>query len=219
MRNTFLYFLVLLSNTAFPAAFQNLDFESAIVNPTQSGQSGTYEPISNALPGWHAYLGEQEVTTILHNNYNLGSPTIYLFGPSFSSSYYVDLYPGPGGASISQTGQVPDDSQYLIFKSKLLAVPSSDPNTHISISVNNNQLGIMEIFNNTEYSVFRADISAYKGQEVNLKFTSLFISGYPNWVSLDDIQFSNVPEPGILSLLGLGLFSGACLFWRSWRWR
>jgi hypothetical protein len=79
--------LVLMCASFFSAAlaqdFQNLDFEDASIPDLPPGQTGG-SSVTNALPGWSAYIGTNEAPVILHNNLTLGTASIDIIGPVWS---------------------------------------------------------------------------------------------------------------------------------------
>ena len=143
---------------AFPVqaqgTFRNLDFESANLPPIQFGG-----PVSSldAIPGWKAFLGTTQVTQVLHNNLTLGNASIDILGPYSSfgriieGQYTVVLQPGfdPSGsgqnvgASISQTGLVPDDALSLQFKAGIYG--------SISVSMGGQNLSLIPLGTSAHY--------------------------------------------------------------------
>src|SRR6185295_16566553 len=110
--------------------FQNLDFESANVPDIPQGQNGGFVPTNQALPGWSAYLGGNQVNEIGHNGFSTGGAIVSIQGPHWLSSqilqgqYTVSLaavynplgVPGfTDDAAIGQTGQIPLGAKSLIF--------------------------------------------------------------------------------------------------------
>lgn len=203
--------------------FVNLNFEAAAVAPVPQGQSGSYVPISDGLPGWRGYWGSNEATVVLQNNYSAGSVSISILGPNFPSStiiqgQYTALLqagvgafsePGKVPAAIAQTGLVPDTAKSLIFKTSTFPYP-----TQLEVSLSLQPLLLIPLGTNANYFVFGADVSAFANQNVELRFAALSQQPLPFFsVSIDDISFSPeaVPEP---SVLGLSAFGSLLLGWR-----
>ena len=211
----------LLWQTAFTTfgqgAFQNLDFESATVPPLPAGQYGGSVPISDGLPHWSGFLGADEVTEVLHNNFTLGTPSLSILGPdcTFSSipegSYAALLQPGPGpggvavDASLSQIGTIPTSAESLRFTTGL--------GTHfMSVSFGSQTLPVT-LLSTSPLVVYGVDISSFAGSTDQLKITALYNVLDNHYVVLDSITFSDqpIPEPSAFGLLALG---GLLLGWR-----
>ena len=59
---------------SLPAAmFQNLDFEGAHLPVIPAGQFGGFVPVGDALPGWTVFVGTNQQSQVLQNNFSLGS--------------------------------------------------------------------------------------------------------------------------------------------------
>src|SRR5689334_6349274 len=74
-----------LPQAAFGQGFVNLDFESANV----SGFSTGNVPITNALPGWNAYIGESQIDVVLYNTATIGGAGVSLQGPGSPLPYVI----------------------------------------------------------------------------------------------------------------------------------
>jgi hypothetical protein len=212
-------------------SFQDLNFESADV-PASSGYEpyGTFVPIASALPGWTAFVGNQQVSQVAYNSPTAGTATISLIGPNWNTDdvdqYGVGIIDGnytldlQGGAnpnnialiepvSIEQFGAVPSTAESLQFKA-LTSLPS------LSVSFAGSALNLVALSsgvgpNGIPYNLYGANISAYAGQAGELEFTS-GNETYPTICLLDDITFSPnavTPEP---STLALGIV-GASVIW------
>jgi hypothetical protein len=213
--------LLVLALACFPckkaetAAFENLDFESASLPVVPFGQYGGYVPISKGLSGWHAWLGTNPVTQILHNNISVGSPIISIWGPDWpygtggriEGDFTVVLAGGSSATlSISQTGTVPPDSRWLLFKGR----EGPTPGSVFGVSLDGQSLAVVVLATYAEYTLYGGEISAFAGNETELRFTTY--RGFANTLILDSIVFSPVPEPGCLALLALGLC--VAVWWR-----
>ncbi len=200
--------------------FVNLGFESAHLPPIPQGQFGSFVPISQALPGWIGFLGTTPFSSVLQNNFDLGSPNISIFGPNWTTDqgiiegqYTVLLQTGVGNEDVFllQNGLIPLGSQSLLFK----AASANDSLTiNFSVSFTGQHLSPIPLSFGPNYTLYGADISAFSGQAGGLKFTALGDSSHPNNILLDSFVFSPIPVPepstlalfavgGILALLGL----------------
>jgi hypothetical protein len=209
----------LLQICGYSAAFQNLNFESATIAPTPVGSYGSlYADPSMAFPGWTVGTGGTSYPNYtLYNNLTLGSVAQVLVGPNYPNaigysplegSYSALLQFGPNSAlgtpALIQTGLVPTEARYITF---LVSQTHNDAR----VSLNGQIIALYDIGGGR----VAGNISAYAGLEAALEFSTTSYNGH--WLYFDDVQFSAVPEPGVLSLLGFGLLSGACFFWRSCR--
>jgi hypothetical protein len=208
--------LIWLSTVALAASlrgqtFLNLDFESAQVIFASTNGPHVYIASTNALPGWSAFSGTNQLSLVQYNyNGAVINPPIALAG---SNAFYVVngnfsvYFTGESGrGSINQTAVVPSGAESLLFDatSSSLLVSLGGQNlsyTAISNALNSSGIG---------YTVYAADISAFAGQIETLTFSSL-----PNsYGILDDIKFSTlpIPEPTAVSLICLG--SGVLIYLR-----
>jgi len=195
-------------------SFQNLDFQSANLTPIPQGQSGGEVSISLGLPYWTGYLGDTQVTQVLHNDLTLGDASIDILGPNWYSQgliqgqYTVFLEPGldPFGsgqnvsASISQTALVPANAESLEFKAQI----SID--TPFTVSLGGQNLSLSAVGTGPNYTIYAANIPASDaGQTETLTITAL--AGPNSSDSFDAFAFSPTavaPEPCPVVLTGLG---------------
>ena len=185
-------------------SFTNLNFEDADVS-----QSSGFVATSDALPGWSAFSGTNQLSTVVYNASGLASYPVTLLGSNsfvLDGNFSVSLV----GGSISQTGPIPSGSQSLLFDAAspyLLVSLGSENLSYTAIASDTNSYGL-------SYSTYVANISAFAGQTETLTFSSL---GPGQGGILDDIQFSPeaIPEPSMASLFFLG--SGVLFYVRKRR--
>ena len=206
--------LVATSVTQECNAFENLDFESAVVTGFPVGYP---LPVENALPGWNAYYNGVPTSTVWHNTESLGSGIIaindanYLYGfVPLEGTYSVGLQGFGGSASIGQSGIIPSDSLSVIFLFR------NENVSDFEVSFKGHVLSYSAIISESTYKVCAADISEFAGQTGELRFTE---SNYGRAI-IDDIHFSTkaivVPEPGTVGLFALGALAMAGRFlWRK----
>ena len=200
--------------------FQNLNFESANLPPVPPGQGGGEVSSLDAIPGWIAFLGTNQVTQVLQNSVTFGLASIDILGPDWNAVYLASIIEGqytvvlqPGadpvtgltvGASISQTALVPTDAQAIYFKAEALG---------FSVTLGGQNLSIIPLGTGTNYTLYGANIpGADAGQIEPLTITAL---AGPNTTDLfDSFLFSStpVPEPGVVGLSALGAL---VLGWRT----
>lgn len=177
-------------------SFQNLDFESATLAPIPSGQSGGMVTIASGMPGWNVYIGNEQETSVLHNNVTAGSGSVDIWGPQFSvieGNYTAVLQTGiRGTAAIAENGSIPVSAQSLLFKSW------GDNNIRVAFS--GQPISMVPIQTTSSYTLYAGDISQYAGLSGELRFSTLSSIAY-----LDSIQFSAVPEPETYALCLFGI--------------
>lgn len=210
--------LFALVERAHPQGFLNLDFQEA--NLSTYGTGGGFVPATNAIPGWIAYVGGIQQTTVLYNNLTTGEAAVALLG----TNNIIGINPIPGNsytlilqasiedtASIAQTALIPDTAESIFFT----ATSPYSSGWQVAIAGQNVPVSQISTVGAGIY-VYGGNISAYAGQIDELQFTALAGGGSPVNMWLDSIQFSSspVPEPNTLSLSTLG---GLFLAWRRWK--
>ncbi len=197
--------------------FQNLDFEAAELVYVNSGPVDIVA--SNALPGWSAFAGANQLSTIVFGATGLIYPVnlrAQTNGGSLSGNFSLFLGKGGSGApeagSISQTGLVPVGTQSLIFKVGTLF------NGPFTVSLGGQNLSYAPLASAPGYTSYGADISSFAGQTDTLVFMA-GINGGSGAAMIDDIQFSPIaiPEPSAVALLGLGALCFAARRFRGRR--
>ena len=187
--------------------FQNLSFENPRL-PLILGPDARLSA-ADAIPGWTAYIGENQVDRVIYNTFALDLATVSLQGPGSDltpllGNYSVYLrgpsqFVPPGNPAIAQTGQIPPDAKSLVFITGL----SYAFNTTFA----GNAIPLVQIGATPKYVILSGDVSAFAGQTGELRFSG---GGF-----LDAIHFSSsaVPEPSVLGLTILGALI------LGWRWR
>ena len=217
------------------APFLNLGFDEANTNklvfdnpPNVDVGFGTS---TDLLPGWELQLGSILVTNYVWLNLNptgfglasLYDSNNYLFDTRthlpVDGKYSFAMFPDQpiGLFSLTQTGDVPADAQLLHFTSFGMGVQLFLNGTSIPVTYT---YGPRPQNLNAWSAAASADISAYAGQMVELKFVTLPTLGTGTLLNgLDSIYFSPVPEPGTLALLMLGLSPLGLWRLRRGEWR
>lgn len=166
--------------------FRNLGFEEAQILPG--------DVTSNAIPGWSAFSGTNQLATIAYNNFFI-FPIVGLYGSnSLVISGDFTLFISTTG-SVSQINFVPADAQTLFFKSRGLQM------AELVVSLGGQSLLYSSISTGANYTLYGVDISNYAGQTTTLKFLASGAGGF----AIDDIEFSSqaIPEPSTIVLLVL----------------
>lgn len=182
--------IVIVAASARGQGFVNLDFEEATNLPPPNSSVA----VSNALPGWSAFAGTNQLSSIIYDPGGGGTFYVGLYGSNnavLSGNFSVVL---GGSSSISQTGLVPASAESLLFEMKIIVGGG------VVVSLDGQDLSYSTISTFSNYVVYGADISTFAGQTETLTFSD------GGSYELDNIQFSSqvVPEPGGLALLGLG---------------
>ena len=175
--------------------FQNLDFEAARVVFVATNVY-SFIATSNALPGWTAFSGTNQLSVVAFNPGGMVVEPVGLYGSDapvvIGGSFSLGL---EAGGSVSQTALVPADAKLLLFKDQVFGSSSSP----LVVSLNGQNLSYTALFSGPNYTLYGTDISAFAGKSATLTFLAPL--PYTDAV-LDDIEFA-VPEPSVLALLGL----------------
>jgi len=188
-----------------------------------SGQTSYNTSVTDAIPGWNAYISGVLQTTIWCNDVPLSAPEVCLintnsqyFSGSISGKYYLEIWGefNPSGgqihtnsAAIGQTGKIPLIAKTISFWGNIGGLVATFDGLPLSF---------FQTGGTANYNIYSADISAYAGQTGQLLFTDPYYSNDSGGPAImDNIQFSTspVPEPSIFALSTLG---GLLL---AWRWR
>jgi hypothetical protein len=216
----------------FSLAFTNLNFESANVSGYPAGAMDV--PVGAALPGWTAFAisaggGFNSLSQVWYDGVSGGGTAISIndanlpfgyggFGP-ISGKYSLYLFAGEGAnsfalqdAGISQTGLVP-------FGTESLAVQVGLASNPFIITLNGQIINMVAEATLPTYTEYGGDVSAFAGKIETLTITETppTMGAPPGIMSLDDIVFSTtpVPEPGTLTLLGVGAMLLGLRRWRN----
>ena len=201
--------LVLICTTLNVRAqqFQNLDFESAVIqknNPTYGWLDWNL-----AAPGWspnpngvgpvifygQRHLGIEDIYFLSDANGPAGGMPSQLAG-RYSMTFASGIHPfyyTPVPAWISQTGAIPPDTKSI----QMLVTGPFD------VFVGGTQINMVSLGGN----LYGGDVSAFAGLTEELKIVS--DNGWRTDINteVDNIRFSTmiVPEPSALAMMGLGL--------------
>jgi hypothetical protein len=218
MNKRFCFLLALfLGNTAYPAQFINLDFESVILPlPEPDPLEGTV-PAELAVPGWQVPVIGCQSDAVLYNSFYLSLAGVSLYSRSYDpfdviqGNFSVLLYSGlvcplPTGAdaTIAQTGLVPYYARSLEIKVSRFPVP-------FSVMLGGESISMMQMSTGPNFLLFAGDISAHAGLEQELRITVPYVGTAPRGqaysVLIDDIVFSRnlIPEPRAWALGGMAV--------------
>jgi hypothetical protein len=218
--------LVLAAGAFGQGTFQNLGFESPVLPLVHVDRGFDFVMASNAIPGWNLFIGTNQQTTALFNNYFLGTATVGLLGPGLTNpfpriidgSYTVTLQAGAQpqvpinpplvDAAITQTSLVPVSARSIQLKAYVLL----GPNAQFAVSLGGQPVKMVALTNTPSYTLYGGDITPFAGLNEELRIAALATPIYPfSAFAFDSIEFSPqaMPEPGAFSLFGLGgLFHG-----------
>ena len=198
----FLAMTILVSFARGQGTFQNLNFEEARNLPVPG--AGQDVPTTNALPGWTAHYGTNQLSTIPYD-----FPSIYPkvgLWDSNSSAFIIEgvFSVALGGGSISQSGFVPTNAMSLMFSAYFIGSVHA-----LDVSLDGQSFPFFPLSSTPNYTVYGAEIGAFGGQAASLRFAG---TGY----MLDNIAFSSepIPEPSAAALAVLccgGLLLARCL--------
>jgi hypothetical protein len=183
-----------------------LDFEQAKIVLVNNPPALIWE--TNAYPGWTVLangvpVNQVQLDSVLFNGVGIEDSAGEL--PPLEGRFSALFGLTSSQMAIAQSGTIPAGSDSLTFEA--LGV--------FSVSFAGHPLPIEVLGNLPSYgTIYGVDISAYAGQYGQLMFQiGPFTSGGLNM--LDDVAFSpqSIPEPGTISMLGLGTFILG--MWRS----
>jgi hypothetical protein len=222
MRFLALISFVLFSVQAGEFDFRNLGFDEAKTGSLRPDR-GEFGAAAELLPAWTVRFGDSAVTTIGYNadtTTSLFSNYASIWGKDFRPTvvqgeyglFLVTLNGALGTPSISQMGQIPADAKYLAF-----TFLSYLPDVTIN-GVRFRHVAPTPLFDYAERPTdVYLDISDFAGTFGELRFAVPTRGDGRGGFFLDNIRFTNViPEPGVVSILGLG---GALFAFRQWRHR
>jgi hypothetical protein len=191
--------------------FRNLNFESANLAVIPPGQFGNEVSPEAAIPSW-----TPSGAAVFQNSVSIGGPSITVYGPEWDArqilqgKYSVHInndFFGRGSAAIAQTGEIPGDSRSLIFL--------TDPLPALAVSFAGHPLSFVRLVESPQGIKWGADITTFAGQTGELRFSAG--PGFAGGGTIDNIQFStrNVPEPGIATLVLVGLSAFTVAWWNA----
>ena len=202
---TILLVTSLLIISARGQGFLNLNFESAYNLTNNPGNDGVLVSVTNALPGWTAYDGDNALADIYYvtNFLNIFHGSVDLVGgsPALSGNFSVGL---SSDSSLSQTAQVPSNAESLEFET-LFAL-------NFELYLGGQRIYYTEISAGNGYDTYGANLPAGMAGQVETLTFSVQDSG----TVLDGIVFSSVPEPGEGALLAFGALVWG-VYWRRSR--
>jgi len=200
LRRCFVVVAALLScigaRVAPAAPFVNLDFEQATILP---GTPPGFVNASAAFPGWTARIGNDVQSSVAFNFTGIGEGQVVLYDrflglgvaviqPTFSACLITDAG-FDAVASLSQLGDVPVGAMSLRFFADFFLPPAFLQVNGSGVALT--RLSDPQIIAPVEWG---ADISAFAGQSVELRFTSGPLLS-ARVVTVDAISFSPLPIP------------------------
>jgi hypothetical protein len=208
--------LSIVLSTQAQGTFQNLNFEQANPSPNAPGLVTS----ASALPDWAVSVGGIPQTQINYNDPSTGAPAVTLISTSYpfggglapiDGTYSVLLQGSgvPSAPSISQTGRIPTLTQSLFFEAE---PEQGNPAGPLEVMIGSQIVPFTAVGTGPNYTLYNANISAWAGDTEQLTFSAPEYVSQNNWL-IDDISFSNVPEPSVVALNAMGgLLFGA----RKW---
>jgi hypothetical protein len=200
------------------SAFQNLDFESAILS---TSDRGSWVNPAIALPYWNiSSAGWPPLQGVMYNGISVGASVMAVedreFGTfqgefrAISGNYSALFQAGRNeytiqraDITISQSGTVQALSQSLLFRTR-----GAIPEGWFAVYFQNQLLPIQQVRSlDNNINVYGCDISAFQSRYGELRLTGVAPSPFGLWtVLVDDLEFSPtpVPEPASVILLALG---------------
>jgi hypothetical protein len=201
---------ILILSSRGQGTFRNLGFEEALIAPgTPEGKvSGDL-----AIPGWNAFLDEGRLSEISYQQFEPFRSDITIFDRAsgvntLDGRYSVSLFSvGIGNCSIRQTGVVPQGATYLLFKLNPRNQDPVPPDISIepTIRMNGEVLNYSGLVFASSYALYSAEISRFARQSVTLEFAAVRPPRGVSSFILESIEFSNIPEPNILSIFLIAL--------------
>jgi len=187
--------------------YLDLNFESAYNLPGNPG-NGVSVSVTNSLPGWAAYNGDNVLPDIYYVSNSLGDVggPVRLEGGSLalSGDFSVGLYLA---GSISQTGTVSANAESLEFEAESPSLSASG----FYVILGGQTLSYSALSQGSGYTVYGANIPEGMGGQVEPLTFGISDLGQ---ALLDNIEFSTtgVPEPAEWALIGIGVVLFG--FWR-----
>jgi hypothetical protein len=199
--------LLASARAVYGQGFCNLDFEDATIVADPARQSRVYA--DQAIPGWMAYSGTVQLTSLFYNTIAIGSTDVSIVdqqgGPSsLDGVYSVYLSGGAEGptksATIRQTGVVPASARSITFNARYYGSPGG----LLYITLGGENISFATLSSNASYTQFGGAIpTTLAGQDAELVFSAPTRYTTDNDWLIDDIKFSpiSIPEPTFTSLV------------------
>lgn len=227
-------FFVVVTQGAFAGPFQNLDFESAVIQaaPPNYVPGDAYDPIdaAAALPFWTVREDNTICNAIWGQPAALDETSVALVDTRYSpiqGNYCVQLYAyadAPSDlfhfASISQVGNLPLGTKTIQFLVSSPPVAGGMIEAVPTVSLNGVAINLFAQSTSGGIVTMVGDVSAFVSSLAELKIQCIGTSGLPgteseNIFDLDGISFSpnSIPEPTccemLLLVFGVWLFRRA----------
>ena len=190
--------------------FRNLNFEETTL-PYSTNPMG-FASAAEAFPAWTVYFGPVPQTQVVYNGLTV-TPNLWLWSRGFAP---VPPLPASFGLfsavpssidsvsiSLAQVGTIPDGVNSLSFETFGYFNANS-----VQMDFGGNLLPLELLSGpSTFFRTWRADLGALAGQTGELRITAIYQPDVPGTFRLDNLQFTNVPEPStwVLFLAGTAL--------------
>jgi hypothetical protein len=213
--------LLTLAGGLAQGTFQNLDFESTLIDSGVTPR-GTV----TSIPSWSAsynYPGGSGTPVCIYDGESLSGPMVAIVdalnvgAQPLEGDWSAWVFGGRDGGgnpcttTISQTGLVP----YGVV-SIHMAVSADNGFT---VSLGGQTLSMQPLQSFPSYTLYGGDVSGFAGQTAQLSITAPappYPLAVPMKVLVDDITFVTIPEPSLLGVFALGVvLAGMRLFRRG----
>ena len=233
-RGAFLKVFLLAVLTTMPATvpaapFANLNFESSPSFPA-GDYSHPFTVFANALPGWTVRLGTNIQNGACANEFILDAPAVALMTTSGNhpplqgqkTVYLQSSATAPNNpasiinVSISQTGDVPANAEYIRFKARnqwyeFFAIPPGP----FDVRLGGQPIHLATISSQSGDAEYAGNVSQWAGQTTELSIRVLATAAWGNtsfhegWALVDAISF----QPGVTLSIALTSTNSVLLSW------